>query len=188
MKIALLGWGSLVWDLRKVEIEGDFKQTNFKLPIQYSRISDSGNGRVTLVLDPINGEDIKINYVKMKENNLNNAINQLKERERTIYKNIGYINLKDGNERSNILSDEYLNKIKKWAHKNNFEGIIWTDIPSNWEKIRKKPYSLNDVIEYLNEKRENDILVYNLCIEYITNCYQLANICLPLTKIIISKC
>jgi hypothetical protein len=43
MKIAIVGWGSLIWDPR------DLHLATAILPIEFSRISD--NGRLTLVVD-----------------------------------------------------------------------------------------------------------------------------------------
>ncbi len=38
MKIAILGWGSLIWDRRDLQIAGDWQQGGPVLPIEFSRI------------------------------------------------------------------------------------------------------------------------------------------------------
>ena len=42
MKIAILAWGSLVWDLRTLAVDGDFQPTGPRLPIEFSRIPEMG--------------------------------------------------------------------------------------------------------------------------------------------------
>ncbi len=60
MKIAYLGWGSLIWDPGMLPISGDWKPGGPVLPIEFSRISD--NGRLTLVIDDVNGVPIETLY------------------------------------------------------------------------------------------------------------------------------
>ena len=51
MKIAILGWGSLIWNPDKLDFDKDFgwDPDGPKLPIEFSRISS--NGRLTLIID-----------------------------------------------------------------------------------------------------------------------------------------
>ena len=55
MKIAYLAWGSLLWDNDGLDLETKWKKTNIQLPLNFSRISDNKKGRLTLVIDKING-------------------------------------------------------------------------------------------------------------------------------------
>jgi hypothetical protein len=146
-KIVYLGWGSLLWDDIDLPITGKWKKTNFKLPVEYSRISDNGKGRLTLVLDENNGTENMIWYIESRAN-LNLTINKLKNREKTLKKNIAYINLKQGKIRSTHLSNENINKIKKWAIKLKIDAIVWTDLQSNWDTIKNIPYSKENAFEY----------------------------------------
>ena len=56
MKIAFLGWGSLIWDQRELRTKGNWNGDGPSLPIEYRRISR--DGRITLVLYP-NAEEVK---------------------------------------------------------------------------------------------------------------------------------
>ncbi|MHB2268110.1 hypothetical protein [Pseudaminobacter salicylatoxidans] len=49
MRIAVLAWGSLVWDRQKLAIADDFDPSGPQLPVEFCRIS--GGGRLTLVID-----------------------------------------------------------------------------------------------------------------------------------------
>lgn len=53
MKIAILGWGSLIWDKRNLRLAGEWQVGGPVLPIEFSRVS--GYGRLTLVIDPLHG-------------------------------------------------------------------------------------------------------------------------------------
>ena len=99
MKIVYLAWGSLLWDPADLPIT-TWKLSTLQLPLEFSRISDKAKGRLTLVIDSKHGTN---NYVWCSishKRNINNAIMKLREREKTVIKNIAYINLKNGKERT----------------------------------------------------------------------------------------
>ena len=49
MKIAVLAWGSLVWDPQDLQVAGKFAPNGPLLPIEFCRVS--ADGRLTLVVD-----------------------------------------------------------------------------------------------------------------------------------------
>jgi len=55
--IAILGWGSLIYELGELEsyVASDWKDGGPKLPIEFSRVSSSRDGALTLVIDEKNG-------------------------------------------------------------------------------------------------------------------------------------
>ena len=177
MKIAYFAWGSLLWDSEGLDLQTPWKKTNIRLPLNFSRISDNGKGRLTLVIDNINGVSNPIYYAITKDTNLNNAIQNLKIREGTIPKYIGYINLKNENSRySNRLTQKNIEKFKSFALKNKIDAVVWTDLCPNF-----KNFSTNNAMKYI-ESKKNDILLYGKIIEYINLCYIHGNIRTPLTK------
>ena len=61
MKIAVIGWGSLIWSKRDLEIEGDWIIGGGPvLPLEFSRVSK--DGRLTLVIDHTNGVAVTTSY------------------------------------------------------------------------------------------------------------------------------
>lgn len=42
MKIAVLAWGSLVWDRRDIVAAADFKPNGPRLPSEFCRVSEDG--------------------------------------------------------------------------------------------------------------------------------------------------
>ena len=59
MKITVLGWGSLLWDKRpEFDEQHDAWQSDGPyLKIEFSRVSSTRNGALTLVLDTKNGKE-----------------------------------------------------------------------------------------------------------------------------------
>jgi hypothetical protein len=61
MRIAILGWGSLIWKPNGLPMSGDWKRGGPVLPIEFSRVSS--DGRLTLVIDEQYGVDVITRYV-----------------------------------------------------------------------------------------------------------------------------
>lgn len=60
MRIAILGWGSLIWNPNGLPIRGDWQRGGPVLPIEFSRISS--DERLTLVIDEQNGINVTTRY------------------------------------------------------------------------------------------------------------------------------
>jgi hypothetical protein len=177
MKIAYFAWGSLLWNNEGLELQTPWKKTNIKLPLNFSRISDNGKGRLTLVIDNKDGILNPIYYAISKTDNLNIAIENLKIREKTIKKYIGYINLKNDSSRfSDRISINNIQKFKSFAVKNKIDAIVWTDLYPNF-----KNFSTENALKYI-DKQKKDVTLYNKMIEYIFLCYIHGNIQTPITK------
>jgi hypothetical protein len=177
MKIVYFAWGSLLWDSEGLNLQTKWKKTNIKLPLNFSRISDYGQGRLTLVIDNINGISNPIYYAITNTTNLNNAIQNLKIREGTISKYIGYINLKNNTSRySDRLTKVDIEKFRSFAIKNNIDAIVWTDLYPNF-----KNFSTENALKYIDSKKK-DISLYNKIIEYIYLCYEHGKIKTSITK------
>ena len=177
MKIAYFAWGSLLWESDGLNLQTLWKKTNIRLPLNFSRISDNGKGRLTLVIDNIDGVSNPIYFAITKTTNLNTAIENLKIREGTIPKYIGYINLKNENSRySDRLTQNDIDKIKTFALKNKIDAVVWTDLYPNF-----KNFSTDNALKYIN-KHKKDIPLYTKIVEYIFLCYIHGNIRTPITK------
>src|SRR5690348_7606352 len=89
MTIAILGWGSLIWNPRDLPISGKWQQNGPILPIEFSRISD--NGRLTLVIDEHYGVDVSTCYTLSPRPTLSEAVTDLQRREGCPVENIGFV-------------------------------------------------------------------------------------------------
>jgi len=186
MKIGYLAWGSLLWDYTQLNLKSGWIESSLQLPLNFSRISDKGKGRLTLVIDNNSGELNSIFISSTKINNLNKAINTLKLREKTKKNNIGYINTKDNSSRTNLLSTEQLQSIFQLAINNNLDAIIWTDIPPNFQEITGKKINTINALKYIDNKK-NKKKTYIKIIKYIFLCKIYGNINTPISNSIIKQ-
>ena len=95
-------------------------------------------------------------------------------------KNIGFINIASDTFRTSLLDDKKIQELANFAKKNKIDGLIWTEIPPNFNEAFGKPYSKENAIEYIESKHENKKL-YNKILEYIFLSKIYGNIKTPLS-------
>lgn len=155
MKIAFLGWGSLVWDPRELQIKGGWQRDGPRIPIEFARISRGG--RLTLVIRRETAV-VQTLWAHACHTELGAARCNLREREKTPrICHIGFIfTHRDDDQNTNILSEKYVKDIRMWALEKGLGAVVWTDLPSNWhdpptafqDKV-KPPFNRDNVIAYL---------------------------------------
>lgn len=148
MKIAVLRWGSLIWDQGCLKLKSGWERGGPELPLEFSRISKSRCGSLTLVIDRDNGKILSTRYAISSHTDLDSAICNLACREGTKYKGIGYVNVLDGSKQSRFT--DISDSICKWAKDNNFDAVIWTDLSTNYKKETTEDFSIDNAVEYLN--------------------------------------
>ena len=163
MDIAILGWGSLIWDPGELKYDGEWRNDGPCLPIEFARISK--DKRLTLVIYE-NASLVQTLWCKSSFNNLDEAIENLKSREKTPKKEfIGYVSLVSNKSQSSVIKN-LDSKIRLWARKKNIDAVIWTDLPSNFQSKENKKFNKDNVIEYLKALNEDD---FNNAKKYILN-------------------
>tara|TARA_R100001591_G_scaffold118550_1_gene142047 strand:- start:6650 stop:7225 length:576 start_codon:yes stop_codon:yes gene_type:complete len=144
LKIAILGWGSLLWDKRPEfnEQHGDWQFDGPSLKIEFSRVSHTRGGALTLVLDSKDGASCQVAYAFSKRNNPDDAICDVRSREGTTLKNVGFCFA--DNSRQQSRDEDVLKTIQEWASKKEIDVVIWTDLESNFQTKSKckKPFSV----------------------------------------------
>jgi len=148
-RIAVLGWGSLIWEPRDdyKKLIGSWEDDGPILSIEFSRISSSRNGALTLVIDPDNRSQVQTKYTLSKRTNLEDAACDLRTREGTVIRHIGLIDLETNFVRGHWTA--VIDKIKLWAIEKKFRSVIWTDLPSNYTEKTGKIFTPENAIEYL---------------------------------------
>ncbi len=142
MKIAILGWGSLIYDHGEMLLEGKWECNGPVLKIEFSRISS--DGRLTLVIDPGHGSDITTQYATSGRSEIEDAVCDLMIREGTNRDKIGmWIRQSSGNVACNHPS------IRDWLDDSDFDGVIWTNLKSNFEKKQNADFSNDSALRYL---------------------------------------
>ncbi len=146
MKIAILGWGSLIPSPRDLSIAGDWQEGGPILRIEFSRISS--DGRLTLVIDLLNGSAVNTFYATSTYDQLEDAVCNLMAREGTGRKNIGIVSKR--NAETNVVNHpQILPTMQGWLNASSFDGVIWTDLKSNYQAERDAKFSINDAHNYL---------------------------------------
>jgi hypothetical protein len=154
MTIAILGWGSLIWDKRDLPVSGEWRRGGPVVPIEFSRISTRGAraGCLTLVIDEKHGANVTTRFALSPRTNLDDAIADLRAREGTNNHRIGYANLVRGTERD-FARQQHLracDTIKEWAHAQRWQALIWTALPSNFEEVTKSIFSVEAALQHWN--------------------------------------
>ena len=160
--IVILGWGSLIWNPQTLQLASDWQQAGPDLPIEFSRVSR--DGRLTAVIDPVNGKNVKVLYAFSKKTMIEAAIEDLSTREGTIRTHIGFVDAKCGQLSSETHSCH--ERIKAWGKTAGIDIVIWTALASNFMETVGVPFSTEAAIEYLGRLSEHKRMN---AIQYISN-------------------
>ncbi len=149
MRIAVIAWGSLVWDPRLLPIEGDWKLGGPELSIEFSRVSQ--DCRLTLVIDGVNGVTVPTRYSFSKRCNLKDAVADLRDREGTIWNRIGYVDIVHSNNSAAIFTqpEPTFQCIESWTKDHNIDATIWTALPPSFKKETGKDFSIGEATNYI---------------------------------------
>lgn len=151
MKIAVICWGSLYWDKGSLKTLGDWKNDGPELPLEFCRISSHGKSkeRLTLVLNE-SSEMCMTFWDLMSATDLKTARNNLRDREGTVTDDIETFTR---NQNPLSLSAK---QIETWlAHHPEVDAVVWTGLNSNWHELRKTKFSTEDLIQYLDSKKDS---------------------------------
>ncbi len=141
MRIAILGWGSLRWEEQTDKARefnkhrrGDWQSDGPRLKLEFSRVSSSRGGALTLVLDSRNGESCQVAYTCSRRKCPDDAICDLRCRESTTLANIDFY-FADGSRNARPRNnEEALTSIKNWATEKRIDVVVWTALESNFEE------------------------------------------------------
>ena len=152
MRIAVLAWGSLIWDRRELAIAEDFNPLGPQLPIEFCRVSS--DGRLTLVIDEAFGASCATYIAASASGDLDAAIENLRLREgMPSAKGVGFVDVASGkqSDRAKERHPSAVASIKAWAQANGFDAAIWTALASNFHEPDKagEPFSVEAAIRYL---------------------------------------
>jgi len=146
MKIACLGWGSLVWNPRSLPIQRRWFEDGPFMPVEFTR--QSRDGRVTLVIEP-KASTVRVLWAVMLSTELQPAMEALRDREGITADNwmsrIGSWERGHGDPQS-------IPGLQDWARARRIDAVIWTDLPPKFNDKETTP-SENEVIKYLRSLR-----------------------------------
>jgi hypothetical protein len=146
MRIAIIAWGSLIWDPRELPIDGSWQNGGPRLPLEFSRVSK--DGRLTLVIDQDHGAVVDTSYAASPRAVLGDAIADLAAREGTTLKRIGFVD-SIGSAQGPPEHARACAQVRSWLAATDFAAAIWTALDSNFESTIGRPFTVENAVGYL---------------------------------------
>jgi hypothetical protein len=137
-QIAILGWGSLLWDAQNNRyfdaLHGPWMLDGPELQLEFSRKSQTRSGALTLVIDPKHGASSRVAYAISTRSEPQAAVNDLRRREGTTSENIGRF-FGDDSTLNRCKSASALGAIGAWAKTKGIDVVLWTDLGGDFDAI-----------------------------------------------------
>jgi hypothetical protein len=171
MKIAVLAWGSLVWDPRDLQAAAEFAPNGPLLPVEFCRISV--DGRLTLAIDETFGATCTTYSAPSALESLDAVIENLRLREGMLNAlEVGFV--EPSGKQSDIALQrhpEAVATIAAWVTSSGYDAAIWTALASNFDQSDKggEPFSVTAAIQYLETLEGQDAAKFARALAYIRN-------------------
>ena len=155
-KIAIIGWGSLIWDL---EILAPHTSGNWQmeagplLPMEFSRVSPKRKLGLAVCLDPAVGVPCRTHVIRSVRGDILQAVEDLRARERAPEGLIGAYHADFQHGRM----PEVVARVQAWCADKGWGGAVWTDLEPNFEAHTKRRFSVAEGIAYLKTLRRESL-------------------------------
>ena len=124
MRIAVIGWGSLVWDPGNLDVETEWRAGGPMLAVEFGRFSS--RERLTLVLEG-GAPPQRTLWTLSRKETLAAAVADLRVREGTTRANIGFWGVGNaGAYQAGVVAE-----IHRWATELELDGAVWTALGPN---------------------------------------------------------
>lgn len=140
MKIACLGWGSLIWKPGALPVQGEWKADGPFLAIEFCRMSDGGELATALCN---NAAPVPTLWAWLDCDSLELASQALKEREeipQTRHDGIGSL----------VVQKTSIGPLAEWAIAREIEAVIWTALPPRGARGESHIPTVEETIAYLD--------------------------------------
>lgn len=142
MKIACLGWGSLIWNPGDLPLGSEWNPDGPPIRVEFVRQSGKENGRITLVILP-SAEQVTALWAEMASDNPEAAKEALRIREGRPHRH--HIGLWRGGQ-----SDPgSLPGLAEWAAARGIDAVVWTDLPPKFQGEDGLIPSVEEVVAYI---------------------------------------
>ncbi|MBA1291116.1 hypothetical protein G7027_20910 [Pseudomonas japonica] len=139
MKIACLGWGSLIWKPGNLPVASEWFTDGPRLPIEFSRVGDSGELATALCA---NAEPVPVLWAWLASPTVEAACSALKARE-------GIPPERDDGIGSLAIGGNPTGLISRWAQERGAQGVIWTGLPPRVNGVEGRIPTVDQAIAYL---------------------------------------
>lgn len=146
LRIACLGWGSLIWDARSLPIQRQWFTDGPRVPVEFKR--QSSDGRITLVIDS-RAAPVRVLWAMMIAEKLTSAKKSLADREGVPSNDW---EAKIGSYQGGEEAPHDIPELPQWAQAHGIDAVIWTALVPMFGEQRKSP-SAEQIVAYLKELR-----------------------------------
>ena len=149
--IAVIGWGSLIWDLDDLapKVAGPWRMgAGPALPLEFSRISPKRLDSLVVVIDPDDGTPCPSHAIASRRDDIHAAAEDLARRERAA--DIGFIGAACARSGFGRAADPAtLALMQGWLAATGAAGAVWTDLPRNFHERTGEAFSVPRGLAYL---------------------------------------
>lgn len=142
--IACIGWGSLIWDTRNLDVDGEWRADGPPMPVEFAR--QSSDGRITLVIVQGFASPPTL-WSVFNTRDLVEARESLRVRE-DVPRCRAALSIADWCRSENPVSEPDAT-ISVWASGKGLEAAVWTSLPPKFGGIDGRVPSENEVVAYL---------------------------------------
>jgi len=140
MKIACLGWGSLIWKPGNLPIAAEWQTDGPQLPIEFSRIGDGGEVATALC---INAVPVPVLWAPLSTTDLTEACRALREREAIPDERCDGVGI--------LLNPQQTpGALATWAINHGVDAVIWTALPPRFQHVEGRIPGCDDVLAHLS--------------------------------------
>lgn len=149
MKIACLGWGSLIWKPGLLPVAGSWYADGPTVPVEFVRISDGDEVATALCL---NAEPVNVFWALLATASLDVACKALREREGIPAERVDGVGIM-------LVDHTTTGPLQAWARHKAIDALIWTALPARIASTEGRVPGVEEVINYLQQlngdKREH---------------------------------
>jgi hypothetical protein len=148
MYVAILGWGSLLWEdhLEFNRQHEPWQCDGPELKIEFSRVSSSRLRALTLVIDENHGTAMRVAYCMSRRDAICDAVGDLRTREGTRAEMIGRLVLGE----QDAETGEARTHIREWAQtKTGIDAVVWTGLSSNFREEANVEFSNEAALDWV---------------------------------------
>lgn len=140
MRIACLGWGSLIWNPGCLTLVSEWFADGPDFSVEFSRIGDGGE--LATAVCP-NAPPCKVLWAVLEAKTLDEACKALRHREQIPEERQDGIGIF-------TFGISPVGVIAEWASARQLDAVIWTALPPRIEHIEGLVPSVDDVVSYLS--------------------------------------
>jgi len=99
------------------------------------------------VIDSTDGAICRVAYTFSKRTDPEDTLCDLRSREATARKNMGYVFIDDS--RAHARDEQSLKAVSEWAERQKIDVVFWTDLRSNFEATCSRAFSVDAALAHV---------------------------------------